>query len=208
MGQACRVREPRRHCPGWAGVRAMLLACTCLILVLLAGPPAVSSAAEPQLPVFTEEREAAALTFVRRNYPDLLPLLERVRRTDWKRYQQEICEIFQFSEALTELRTHDERRYQLELERWKTESRALVQVARLSTSNTVEKPNLQAELRDAAKRLVELDMELLRLRIEELERELGEARDEMNRAEEKRDLRIQERYQFLFDLARRRGMMK
>jgi hypothetical protein len=63
-------------------------------------------------------------------------------------------------------------------------------------------------LRDAAKRLVELDMELLRLRIEELERELAEARDEMGRAEEKRDLRIQERYQFLFDLAHRRGMMK
>jgi hypothetical protein len=168
----------------------------------------VATAAEPHLPVFTEEREAAALTFVRRHYPDLLPLLERVRRADWKRYQQEICEIFQFSEALTELRIRDERRYQLELERWKTESRALVLVARLSTSNSAEKPGLQSDLREAAKRLVELDMELLRLRIEELERELAEARDEMGRAEEKRDLRIQERYQFLFDLARRRGMMK
>ena len=168
----------------------------------------IATAAEPHLPAFTEEREAAALTFVRRHYPDLLPLLERVRRADWKRYQQEICEIFQFCEALTELRIRDERRYQLELERWKTESRALVLVARLSTSNSAEKPSLQSDLRDAAKRLVELDLELLRLRIEELERELAEARDEMGRAEEKRDLRIQERYQFLFDLARRRGMMK
>jgi hypothetical protein len=188
------------------------LACT-LIAGLLLGyvllpMKTVATAAEPHLPVFTEEREAAALTFVRRHYPDLLPLLERVRRADWKRYQQEICEIFQFSEALTELRIRDERRYQLELERWKTESRALVLVARLSTSNSAEKPGLQSDLRDAAKRLVELDMELLRLRIEELERELAEARDEMGRAEEKRDLRIQERYQFLFDLARRRGMMK
>ncbi len=188
------------------------LVCT-LIASLLLGfvflpTKAQTTAAEPHLPVFTEEREAAALTFVRRHYPDLLPLLERVRRADWKRYQQEICEIFQFSEALTELRIRDERRYQLELERWKTESRALVLVARLSTSNSAEKPALQSDLRDAAKRLVELDMELLRLRIEELERELAEARDEMGRAEEKRDLRIQERYQFLFDLARRRGMMK
>jgi hypothetical protein len=163
---------------------------------------------EPTLPVFTEEREAAALTFVRRHYPDLLPLLERVRRTDSKRYQQEISELFQLSEALTELRLHDEKRYQLELERWKTESKALVLVARISTASTSEKATLQGELRDAAKRLVELDIELLRLRIEELERELSEARDEMSRAEERRDLRIQERYHFLFDLAKRRGMMR
>ncbi|MCS7167228.1 MAG: hypothetical protein RMI91_12945 [Gemmatales bacterium] len=165
-------------------------------------------AGDPNLPVFTEEREAAALTFVRRHYPDLLPLLERVRRSDVKRYQQEISEIFQLSEALTELRLHDERRYQLELEKWKTESKALVLVARLSTAQVAEKADLQAELRESARRLVELDLELLRLRIEELERELAEAREEMARAEERRDARIQERYQFLFDLARRRGMMR
>lgn len=181
-----------------------------LFVVALAASvlPVAPLGGEPNLPVFTEEREAAALTFVRRHYPDLLPLLERVRRSDLKRYQREISEIFQLSEALTDLRMHDERRYQLELERWKTESKALVLVARISTSQASEKPALQLELRDAAKRLVELDMELLRLRIEELERELSEARDEMHRAEEKRELRIQERYQFLFDLARRRGMMR
>lgn len=181
-----------------------------LFVVALAASvlPVAPLGGEPNFPVFTEEREAAALTFVRRHYPDLLPLLERVRRSDLKRYQREISEIFQLSEALTDLRMHDERRYQLELERWKTESKALVLVARISTSQASEKPALQLELRDAAKRLVELDMELLRLRIEELERELSEARDEMHRAEEKRELRIQERYQFLFDLARRRGMMR
>ncbi|GBD35052.1 hypothetical protein HRbin36_00156 [bacterium HR36] len=179
----------------------MLISAT---LCVLAGPVG----GEPSLPVFTEEREAAALTFVRRHYPDLMPLLERVRRSDLKRYQQEICEIFQLSEALTDLRLHDERRYQLELERWKTESRALVLVARLSASPAADKPGLQSDLREAAKRLVELDMDLLRLRIEELERELAEARDEMSRAEEKRDLRVQERYHFLFDLAKRRGMMR
>ncbi len=194
-------------------------------MLLLAGGALAALAAEPDkpaadtapnaapangnggLPRFTEEREAAALQFAKKHVPELLPILDTLKMGDVKKYQEEICEIFKTTELLGELKATDMRRHDLELDIWKTQTRSLILVARLANATDEEKPKLTEELREAAKKLVDLDMQILRLRVDELERELNEAREELARGEEKRDALSKERYQKLFEQAKNRKMM-
>src|SRR6516162_4361952 len=62
------------------------------------------------LPRFTEEREAAALFFVKKNLPELLPLLEQLKKNGMQQYRTEIREIFQATEWLADLQA-DSRRH-------------------------------------------------------------------------------------------------
>jgi hypothetical protein len=160
------------------------------------------------LPAFSEEREAAALHFVKKHAPELLPLLDKLKVSDAKKYQQEIAEIFQLTELLSDLRAENEKRYTLELEVWKTETRALILVARLAQQSEAELSELKGELQGLTKKLVDLDTQVLKHHIAELEKDLGTARGDLARIEEKRDTLGQERYEKLFDQAKRRGMMK
>lgn len=163
---------------------------------------------KPPLPAFSEEREVAALHFVRKHTPDLLPILEKLKTADQKKYQQEVREIFQVTEVLAELRVEDEKRHNLELELWKTEINALILVARFPSSTEEDQARLKDDLQVQAKRLIDLDQQLLKFRVDELEKELLEARDELTRMEGSREDLSKQRYEKLFDQAKRRGMMK
>jgi len=187
--------------------RPMIGILAVLTLAASAAGAGVPAKNKRPLPAYSPEREAAALTFVRNHAPDLSLLLEKLKSANEGRYQEEVREIFQFSEALTDLRQEDEKRYHLELELWKAETRALVLVARLAQARPFERPPLEAQLQEQSKKLVSLDIDLQRLRIEELEKELAEAREEMSRAEGNREAACNERYQKLIDQAKRRGVM-
>ena len=78
-----------------------------LLLVVCVSAPVLA------LPRFTEEREAAALLFVKKHLPDLSPLLGELKKTNPTRYHQEISEIFQVSEMLADL-LDEPRRYDLD----------------------------------------------------------------------------------------------
>ncbi len=179
-----------------------------LVLIVFAAPALAGDVPRPGiLPAFTEEREAAALQFVKRHAADLVPVLEKLKTADPKKYKEEVSEIFQVTELLGDLRAENERRYGLELEVWKTETQALLLVAKLSAPATEDRAKYQAELEDCARRLVDLDMQVLKLQIEELEEQLRSARDDFGKAEEKRDALSKERYQKLFEQAKQRKMM-
>ena len=59
-----------------------------VVVVLVSLAPGLGRAAEPP-PRFTEEREAAALFFVRKHCPELLPLLEELRRSNRPAYERQ-----------------------------------------------------------------------------------------------------------------------
>jgi hypothetical protein len=160
------------------------------------------------MPAFSEEREAAALHFIKKHGAELLPILERLKIADAKKYQTEICEIFQVSEWLTDMRAEDEKRYALELDVWKTETRSLILVAKLAGLKEEERDAHKAEISEVAAKLVDLDMQIMRLRIEQLEKELGEARDGMARMDEQRESLVKDRASRLIEEAKKRGMMK
>src|SRR5688572_30451001 len=66
------------------------------------------------LPRFTEEREAAALFFVKKHLAEMVPVLDQLKKDKVEHYQKEVSEIFQVTEILADLR-EDMARHDLEL---------------------------------------------------------------------------------------------
>jgi hypothetical protein len=155
------------------------------------------------LPRFTEEREAAALCFVKKQLPELVPLLEQLRKNNGKQYEHEIREIFQATEWLADFQD-DAKRYDLELRIWKAENKAHLFAAKLSSSAEEERKQLEGQLQALAKELVELDIQVLELKADQLDKELGEVKDELAKARDNGDRQIKERYEQLLDKAKKR----
>jgi hypothetical protein len=155
------------------------------------------------LPRFTEEREAAALCFVKKHLPDLVPLLEQLKKNNAKQYEHEIREIFQATEWLTDFQ-EDAKRYDLELRIWKTENKAHILAAKLSSTVEEERKQLEGQLLALAKELVELDVQVLEVKADQLDKELGEVKDELAKARESGDKQIKERYEQLLEKAKKR----
>jgi chaperonin cofactor prefoldin len=154
------------------------------------------------LPRFTEEREAAALHFVKKHMPELQPLLAELKKTNLPLYHQEISEIFQVSEFLAEM-LDEPRRYDLELKIWKADNRAHLLVGRLRVAPEEEAKKLQEQLRETARELVELDIQVLELQGEQLDKELGEVKDELAQAREQLEQNIKTRFDNLLDKSRK-----
>src|SRR5215471_15276859 len=101
----------------WSLVAGLLLA------GMLLAPNLGRAAERDNLPRFTEEREAAALLFVKKNLPELLPFLEQLKKNNVMQYQNQVREIFQVSEMMADL-IDEPKRYDIELKIWQTENRA------------------------------------------------------------------------------------
>lgn len=170
---------------------ATLCALTLLALIL-----ALAETRGDILPRFTEEREAAALFFIRKHAAEVLPLLEQLKKSNLAQYQQEIREVFYVTELLADLQD-EPRRYELELKIWKTESKAHALVARLSTPSEEERKKVEGNLQELAKELVELDIQVLELKAEQVDKELGEIKDELAKTRDQIDKVTRVRYEGL-----------
>jgi hypothetical protein len=168
------------------------------LFYLLAGATLVAAGTKTALPRFTEEREAAALFFVKKHVPELLPLLAELKKNQPAQYRQEIREVFQVTEMLADLQD-EPRRHDLELKIWKAENKAHVLLARLSTPNAEERKQTLDQLRLLARELVELDIGVLELQAEQLDKELGEVKDELARAREQIEQNTKARFDGLID---------
>lgn len=142
------------------------------------------------LPGFTAEREAAALVFVRQHHPQLLDLLESLKKKNPARYQDAIRDLFQTSESLTELRGRGEGRYQLALEAWKLRSRSEVLAAKLKlgadSSREKELREVLAAQIDAQIRQQEMELDQLRQRSEKIEQSIVRLRGNRSKQVEAR----------------------
>lgn len=161
-----------------------------------------AGASEP-LPRFTEEREAAALHFVRKQCPELVPLLEELKRGNRPAYEQQICETFQVTEFLADLQD-DPKRYGLELKTWKAENKALALVARLASPKEEDRKPVEDQLRALAKELAELEVRSLEHRVEVLDRELSSAREELGKARDNIDRTAREKFEAFKAKARKK----
>jgi hypothetical protein len=155
------------------------------------------------LPRFTEEREAAALFFVKKNLPELLPLLEQLKKNGMQQYRTEIREIFQATEWLADLQD-DGRRHELELKIWKAENKAFALAAQLSTAAQDERKKIEVQLHELSKELVDLDVQILEYKSEQLDKELGEVKDELAKAKENNEKQVKDRYEMLLEKAKKR----
>ncbi|MCI0701909.1 MAG: hypothetical protein L0241_12580 [Planctomycetia bacterium] len=165
--------------------------------------PCAASAAEP-LPKFTEEREAAAMHFVRKHCPELVPLLEELKKVNRPAYELQIRETFQVTELLADIQEDDPKRYELELKIWKAENKALVLVAKLATPKEDARKAIEEQLLVLAKELVELELQSLEHRIEVLQAELGSAKDELSKFRDNLDGIVKDRFEALLEKARKK----
>lgn len=164
---------------------------------------AAPAAAADTLPRFTEEREAAALHFVRKHLPELVPPLDELKRASRPAYEQQVRETYQVTEYLADLRD-DPDRYDLELKVWKAENRAQVLAARAVTTAGDEKAVAETRLREAARELADLDVKAAEYRVQVLERELGAARTALAKAKDDPDRAAREKYDGLLERAKKR----
>lgn len=179
-----------------------VLVLLCLLAPAFAFTRTTASAAEP-LPRFTEEREAAALHFVRKHCPNLVPLLEDLKRTNRPAYERQIRETFHVTELLADLQD-DPKRYDLELKIWKAENQALVLVAKLATPKDEDRKAVEEQLLVVAKELVELDQQSLEHRVELLQSELTTAKEELTKFRDSFDRTVKERYEALLEKAKKK----
>lgn len=169
--------------------------------VVLAG--AGRAGASDALPRFTEEREAAALHFVRKHCPELVPMLDELKRGSRAAYEQQVRETFQVTEYLADLQD-DPKRYDLELRVWKAENKAMVLVARLATPKEDDRTAIEDQLRTLAKELVDLEVQGLELRSQVLDREAAAARDDLAKARDTTDRSSREKYEAFLEKARKK----
>jgi hypothetical protein len=172
-----------------------------LVLVAFASSP-MAAFADP-LPKFTEEREAAALHFVRKHCPELIPLLDDLKKTSRPAYESQIRETFQVTELLADLQD-DQKRYELELKVWKAENKALILVARLTSPKEEERKAIEDQLHSLAKELVELEVQSLEHRVELLNSELRGAKDELAKFKDNFDRTVKDRFETLAEKARKK----
>lgn len=125
---------------------------------------------------FTPEREAAALTFVRSNHPELADLLDRLKVRQPHEYQKAVRDLFRVSERLASSREENGLRYELELKQWKLTSRIQVLSARISMGRTPEQEqelkHLLTEQLEAHRELITFNLERAKVRVAAMSREL------------------------------------
>ena len=146
----------------------------------------------PPPPAFTEEREAAALTFVRKNRPELLAMLEGIKLRRPAEYQRAVGDLFRTSEMLTSVRQEDPGRYELALKGWQAEMHAGMLFARL-VGQPGETKKVEAELRQAVEKVVELQIEQTGYQVRRMEVELERLRKQHQEQESRRAELVRER---------------
>jgi hypothetical protein len=120
-----------------------------------------------------EERSATALSFVREHHPELVELLERLKRSNGSEYERAIRELARTSDRLSGMRARNPERYALELDLWKLKSQIQLLSARASLAPNED---LTSELRALIERQLEV-------RAAQLELERSELTERLDRVE-------------------------
>ncbi len=161
------------------------------------------NATTPQLPRFTEEREAAALHFVRKHAPELVSLLDELKKQHPALYLHRIREIFAFTEMLADLQD-DPSRYDVELKLWKAEARTQILLTGIAVCRTeAERKPLERQLRESIREQIRLEILALELTAEELSRDLEETKQAIDKARLTFDRTVQERFDRLMERVRK-----
>lgn len=100
--------------------------------------------AAARLPI-APEREAAALTFVQRNHPELAELLAYLKTNQPEEYQRAIRDLVRVVERLGAIQERDPLQYELEVALWTAQSRVQLLAARAKMEQSDELVRLLRE---------------------------------------------------------------
>lgn len=141
----------------------------------LATPPA-------RTVVFTEERAAAARTFVRNNRPEMEAILDQLRLSKPAEYQQVICDLFRTSELFAAMRQTDRANHDTALKIWQVEAKTHMLAAQLA-SRPADAESLKSELRTTVEQLADLQVEQAANEVRQWEAKLRRAEGQRKKLE-------------------------
>ena len=110
------------------------------------GTPAAKKEKPRALSAVTPEREAAAMTFVHLNHPELADLLLQLKENQSHEYERAVRELFRTTERMALIRERDPAQYELELAVWTAQSHVQLLAAKLKMGASEE---LRKQLREA-----------------------------------------------------------
>jgi hypothetical protein len=128
---------------------------------VIAQPPAAKQRDVKTRPAprITPEREAAAISFVQRNHPELAELLSYLKTSQPEEYERAIRDIFRATERLALVQERDSLQYELEVAAWTAQSRVQLLAAKIKMGANDE---LTRQLREALKTQNETKLALLK----------------------------------------------
>jgi len=149
-------------------------------------------AKDKALPAFTLEREAAALTFVSLQHPDLAQLLGQLKNSQPDQYERAIRELFRTSENLAQLQEREPQRYEFELEAWRLNSRIQVLAARLMMGPD---PEIEDQLREALRAQTDLRIRQQQTTRDRMAERLTQADKDLEAARRDREAKVHRDFQ-------------
>ena len=157
---------------------------------------------QTSLPMFTEEREAAALTFVRKNRPELLKMLEQLKVRNPGEYQRAIPDLFRTSEMLASIKQQDPARYEFALKAWQAETHTHLLMARL-VHQQGDAGQAKRELKQAVEKVVDVQLEQAADQVRRMEAELEQARRHYQELKNRRDDIVGQRMEVMLQAVER-----
>jgi hypothetical protein len=154
-----------------------------------------------KLPAWSAERETEALAFVQEHQPELARLLVYLRRHDPRQYQRAVRELVRTAERLALVKQRDARRYELELQAWKTRSRIDLLAAQWQIRPSDE---LRDRLRMAVTQQVEQQKNLLLNERERITQRLEKLDAQLKTLETQSQAEIERRVQTLTEGRRKK----
>lgn len=155
---------------------------------------AAKKAAKGKPIMVTPEREAAVMTFVERNHPQLSELLTHLKTSRPQEYERAVREIFRTTERLALIQERDAVQYELEIAAWTRQSRVQLLAARLKMGATDE---LQKELREALAAQGDAKLALLKHERQKAADRLGKFDSEIAQFENDREKVIDKQLELL-----------
>lgn len=152
-----------------------VLVCLSAARILIAdadGKPAAKSADQPaagsvrqskaknkQPLAITPEREAAVMNFVERNHAELGELLDYLKTSQPRQYEQAVKDIYRVTERLATIQERDPLQYELEVKLWTAQSRVQLLAARLKMGDN---ETVKKDLREALAAQVDARLDVLK----------------------------------------------
>jgi hypothetical protein len=160
----------------------------------LKGTPAGKKEKPRALSAVTPEREAAAMTFVHLNHPELADLLLQLKENQSHEYERAVRELFRTTERMALIRERDPAQYELELAVWTAQSHVQLLAAKLKMGASDE---LRKQLREALLVQGEAKLALLKHDQKKTRDRLTKVESEIARFEKDREQVIEKQLEVL-----------
>lgn len=132
----------------------------------------------------TPEREAAVMTFVKLNHPDLEMLLTHLKQSEPKEYEKAVRDLTRVIDRLAASKDRDADMYELELRSWKAQSRLQLLSARQAMGAS---DDLRDEMREVIREQGEVRTEILKREKQRIQDRLTRIESELSRLEKNSD---------------------